>query len=257
MAAYNTREEKEKTKELFREYEENPTKELRDTLIERNIYIAEILAKKYVNKGIDYDDLFQVASIGLILAVDRYDVNKGFEFSSFATPTIVGEIKRYFRDKGWVIRVPRRIQEMSKKINNARTYLSQNLQKSPTVEDIAEYLKITEEEVLEALEGSRVYAPQSLDTAFETQNSEREINLQDLIGEEDQYFEKIEIHDLIERTMVQLNDVEKKILMERYFDKRTQVSIAKELDISQMTVSRIEKKIIKKFRDELELSEEM
>ena len=97
MAAFNTREEKDKTKELFREYEENPTKELRDILIERNIYIAEILAKKYVNKGIDYDDLFQVASIGLILAVDRYDVNKGFEFSSFATPTIVGEIKRYFR----------------------------------------------------------------------------------------------------------------------------------------------------------------
>lgn len=256
MAGYNTREEKEKTKALFREYDKNPTPELRETLIERNIYIAEILAKKYINKGIDYDDLFQVASIGLILAVDRYDVNKGFEFSSFATPTIVGEIKRYFRDKGWVIRVPRRIQEMSKKINNARTYLSQNLQHSPTVEDIAEYLKISEEEVLEAMEGSKVYAPQSLDSAFETKNSEREINLADLIGEEDNYFQKVEIHDLIDRTMKQLNDVEQKILVERYFDKRTQVSIAEELDISQMTVSRIEKKIIRKFRDELELSEE-
>lgn len=107
--------EKDLIKEEFLEYKKSKDKKLRDDLIKKHLYIADILAKKYTGKGIEYDDLYQVASLGLIQAVDRYDVEKGFEFSSFATPTIVGEIKKYFRDKGWVIRVPRRIQELSKK----------------------------------------------------------------------------------------------------------------------------------------------
>ncbi|HHX69043.1 MAG: SigB/SigF/SigG family RNA polymerase sigma factor [Miniphocaeibacter sp.] len=244
--------EQQEIKDLFKVYSETRDKETRDILIEKNLYIAEILAKKYVNKGIEYDDLLQVASIGLILAIERYDISKGFEFSSYATPTIVGEIKKYFRDKGWVIRVPRRIQELSKKVNNAKTTLSQNLQRSPTIKDIAEYLEITEEEVIEAMEGSRVYAPQSLDISFDSQNDDKDVNLQDLIGEEDDDFAKIELKDFIEKTMEKLNEVERKILIDRYFEKKTQVSIAKELKISQMTVSRMEKKIIEKFRKELE-----
>ena len=244
--------QQEDIKALFREYRITNDKKTRDILIEKNLYIAEILAKKYVNKGIEYDDLLQVASIGLILAIERYDIEKGYEFSSYATPTIVGEIKKYFRDKGWVIRVPRRIQELSKKVNNAKNYLSQNLQRSPTVSDIANYLGVTEEEVLEAMEGSRVYAPQSLDISFDSQNNNKEVNLQDLIGEEDDDFAKIEIRDFIERTMEKLNEVEKRILIDRYFEKKTQITIANELNISQMTVSRIEKKILEKFRIELE-----
>ncbi|WP_100065400.1 SigB/SigF/SigG family RNA polymerase sigma factor [Miniphocaeibacter massiliensis] len=244
--------EQKEIKKLFEEYSKNRDKKTRDILIEKNLYIAEILAKKYVNKGIEYDDLFQVASIGLILAIERYDISKGFEFSSYATPTIVGEIKKYFRDKGWVIRVPRRIQELSKKVNNAKTHLSQLLQKSPTIQDIAEYLNITEEEVIEALEGSRVYAPQSLDVSLDSQNEDREVNLQDLIGQEDEDFAKIEMRDFIDGVMKNLNELEKKILIDRYFEKKTQVSIAKELNISQMTVSRMEKKIIEKFRNEME-----
>ena len=110
---------KPEIKELFNKYSKTKDRALRDELIEKNLYIAEILAKKFMNKGIEYDDLFQVASLGLVLAIDRFDVSKGFEFSSFATPTIVGEIKRYFRDKGWVIRVPRRIKDLSKKVNDA------------------------------------------------------------------------------------------------------------------------------------------
>ncbi|MDD2447690.1 MAG: sigma-70 family RNA polymerase sigma factor, partial [Tissierellia bacterium] len=144
--------DKEDIKKLFRIYKEKREKEVRDILIEEHLYIAEILSKKYANRGIDYDDIYQVACIGLIYAIDRYDIDKGFEFSSFATPTIIGEIKKYFRDKGWTIRVPRRIQELSKKINNAKILLSQELQRSPTIEDIANYLNSTEEEVLEALE---------------------------------------------------------------------------------------------------------
>jgi len=240
------------TKELFRSYKENRDKLTRDILIEKHIYIAEILSKKYANRGIDYDDIYQVACIGLIYAIDRYDIDKGYEFSSFATPTIIGEIKKYFRDKGWTIRVPRRIQELSKKINNAKVFLSQQLQRSPTVEDIANYLKCSQEEILEAMEASKVYTPQSLDVTYDSNGEDKDVNLADLIGEEDQYFTKIENNDFLTKTMEKLNDIERQILIERYFNKKTQVSIAKTLDISQMTVSRIEKKVLEKLRKEVE-----
>lgn len=244
--------EKAELKKMLRQYKDNPTKELREELIERHLYIAEILAKKYANRGIDYDDIFQVASIGLIYAIDRYDIDKGFEFSSFATPTIIGEIKKHFRDKGWTIRVPRRIQELSKRINNAKVHLSQELQKVPTVEDIANYLNTTEENVLEAMEASKVYTPQSLDITFDSQNDDKEVNLSDLIGEEDLYFSKIENNDFLMKTMKKLNEVEREILIERYYNRKTQVAIAKNLDISQMTISRIEKRILVKLRKEVE-----
>lgn len=239
-------------KELFRSYKENRDKLTRDTLIEKHIYIAEILSKKYANRGIDYDDIYQVACIGLIYAIDRYDIDKGYEFSSFATPTIIGEIKKYFRDKGWTIRVPRRIQELSKKINNAKVFLSQQLQRSPTVEDIANYLNCSEEEILESMEASKVYTPQSLDVTYDSNNEDKDVNLADLIGEEDHYFTRIENNDFLIKTMEKLNDIEKQILIERYFNKKTQVAIAKTLDISQMTVSRIEKKVLEKLKKEVE-----
>lgn len=244
--------EKEEIRQLFKSYSKNRDKETRDILIEKHIYIAEILSKKYANRGIEYDDLYQVACIGLIYAIDRFDIEKGYEFSSFATPTIIGEIKKYFRDKGWTIRVPRRIQELSKKINNAKVYLSQQLQKSPTIEDITQYLECSEEEILEAMEASKVYTPQSLDLTYDSNNDEKDVNLADLIGEEDKHFTKIENNDFLVKTMEKLNDIEKQILIERYFNKKTQVSIAKILDISQMTVSRIEKKVLEKLRKELE-----
>lgn len=244
--------DKAEIKKLFKSYSQNKDKETRDKLIEKHIYIAEILSKKYANRGIEYDDIYQVACIGLIYAIDRYDVDKGYEFSSFATPTIIGEIKKYFRDKGWTIRVPRRIQELSKKINNAKVFLSQQLQRSPTVEDIANYLKCSEEEILEVMEASKVYTPQSLDVTYDSNNEDKDVNLAELIGEEDHYFSKIENNDFLVRTMEKLNDVEKQILIERYFNKKTQVSIAKMLDISQMTVSRIEKRVLEKLRKEIE-----
>ena len=226
---------------------------VRDRLIEHHIYIAEILSKKYVNKGIEYDDLFQVASLGLIFAIDRFDVSKGYEFSSYATPTIAGEIKRYFRDKSWVIKVPRRIQELSKKVNMARVDLSQELQRNPSIDDIAEYLEISSEEVIEVMDASQVYSPQSLDRSLDSQNDDKDVSFGDLLGFEDKNYESIETMDFIKNTMDKLKDIEKKILIYRYFDKMTQISIATELGVSQMTVSRIEKKIIKKFRKELEI----
>lgn len=243
---------KEERKELFLEYSKTKDSEIRDILIEEHLYIAEILSKKYTGRGIDYDDIFQVASMGLIYAIDRYDPEKGYEFSSFATPTIIGEIKKYFRDKGWTIRVPRRIQELSKKINNAKVHLDQIYQRTPTIEDITEYLGVTQEEVLESLEASKVYLPQSLDLIYDGNGDDKEVNLSDLVGENEAYFDKIELNDFIVKAMENLNDVEKTILIDRYFNKKTQVSISKKMDISQMTVSRIEKKVIEKMRKEVE-----
>lgn len=243
--------EKDNIRDLFLYYDKNRDKETRDILIEKHLYIAEILSKRYANRGIEYDDIYQVASIGLIYAIDRYDVSKGFEFSSFATPTIIGEIKKYFRDKGWTIRVPRRIQELSKRINDSKVHLSQELQRSPTIADIAEYLNTTEEEVLEAMEASKVYTPQSLDVTYDSNNDDKDINLADIIGEEDRYFSRIDNNDFIMKIMEKLSKVEKEILIDRYINKKTQVVIAKNLDISQMTVSRIEKKILEKLRKEV------
>lgn len=241
---------KEERKDLFLEYSNSKDREIRDILIEEHLYIAEILSKKYSGRGIDYDDIYQVASIGLIYAIDRYDPTKGYEFSSFATPTIIGEIKKYFRDKGWTIRVPRRIQELSKKINDAKIKLAQDYQRVPTIEDIADFLNTTQEEIIETLEASKVYTPQSLDVMYDANNEEKEVNLSDLVGEEERYFNKIEVKDFLESTMKNLNEVEKTILIDRYINKETQVSIAKKLNISQMTVSRIENKVMDKMRKE-------
>lgn len=240
------------SKELFKIYQECKDVEIRDVLIGRYLYIAEILSKKYVNKGIDYDDIYQVASLGLIYAVQRYDISKGFEFSSFATPTIIGEIKKYFRDKGWAIRVPRRIQELSKKVNNAKVKLQQDLQRMPKVIDIALYLEVTEEEVLEALEAGYVYSPKSLDITYDNNGDDKDVQFRDIIGSEDKNYSSIEYNDFIKDALTKFNEVEKKIINDRFFENKTQSQVAKELAVSQMTISRMEKKIIGKFKSELD-----
>ncbi|MCD6435331.1 MAG: SigB/SigF/SigG family RNA polymerase sigma factor, partial [Clostridiales bacterium] len=223
----------------------------------RYLYIAEILSKKFINKGIDYEDIYQVASLGLIFAIERFDIDRGFEFSSFATPTIIGEIKKYFRDKGWSVRVPRRIQELSKKINVVKNKLQQDLQRVPKIKDIADYLSITQEEVIEAMEASQVYTPKSLDVTYDTNSEDKDIQLIDIIGGNDKYFDVIENNDFIEHCMKKLSLVERRIIKERFFENKTQVKVANELGVSQMTVSRMEKKIIKKFRKEMEKIKEI
>ena len=247
---------KEEKKELFLEYYKTKDQDLRTILIEEYLYIAEILSRKYIGKGIDYDDIYQVASIGLIYSVDRFDPTKGYEFSSFATPTIIGEIKKYFRDKGWTIRVPRRIQELSKKIMIAKNKLSQEYQRTPTVEDIAEFLNASPEEIIESMEASKVYTPQSLDIVYDS-GDDKKMSLQDLIGEDEKYFDKIDLKDFLLKSMKNLNEVEKTILIDRYFNKKTQIVIAKKLNISQMTVSRIEKEVLEKMRKEIKKTMEV
>ncbi|MCT4584710.1 MAG: SigB/SigF/SigG family RNA polymerase sigma factor [Peptostreptococcaceae bacterium] len=239
-------------KELFRLYSEKKDIDIRNELIRRNMYIVEILSKKFLNKGIEYDDIFQVASLGLIYAIERFDITKGFEFSSFATPTIIGEIKKYFRDKGWAIRVPRRIQELSKKVNTTKVLLQQKLQRIPKIKDIADHLECTEEEVLEAIDASHVYKPKSLDLSYDNDGDDKDIQLLDLVGQEDKHFSMIDNNDFLGRAMSKLNEIEIKIIKDRFFNSKTQMNIAKELGVSQMTVSRIEKKIISKLKKEYE-----
>lgn len=244
-------------KELFRLYGRTRDLEVRNFLVNKYLYIAEILSKKYTNKGIDYEDIFQVASLGLIYAIERFDVERGYEFSSFATPTIIGEIKKYFRDKGWAIRVPRRIQELSKKIYTTKTRLQQELQRTPTIQDIADELGCSVEQVIEAMEASQVYSPKSLDISYDNNGDDKDIQLIDIVGKEDKVFDLIENRDFIANCMEKLNEVEVKIVEDRFFKSRTQIQVASDLGVSQMTISRMEKKIIRKFRKEFDRLKEI
>ena len=241
------------TKELFKIYSKDKENiELRNILIERHLYLVNLLAKKYINKGVEFEDIYQVASIALIYAINRYDIEKGYEFSSFATPTIIGEIKKYFRDKVWTLRVPRRIQELSKKISEAKVFLEQKNKKHPKVKDISNYIGCSEEEVLEAMEASYGYQPISLDSSSNDDSEDKDITLIDKIGQEESSFGNIEQRDFINKFVESLNELEKKIFKDRFFLDKTQSIIAKELEISQMTVSRLERKIVDKLRKKYE-----
>lgn len=237
---------KDNIQELFEEYAKTKDQKLRDELIEKNLYIAEILAKKFVGKGIDYDDIFQIASLGLILAVERYEPSRGFKFSSFATPTILGEIKRYFRDKGWTIKVPRRVQENTKKVKDAYHHLSMVNGEVPTVKEIADYLGIDSDEVLIAMDAGKVYTPQSID--YEIGTDDKKTALSDIIGDDDQNFKDFENREQLEALMKNLSKTEKEIVRKRFFEQKTQLEIAGELGLSQMSVSRIEKKALKEIK---------
>ncbi len=244
-------EEKLYINKLFEEYARTKDVAIRNELIERFLYIPEILSKKYVNRGTDYEDIFQVASMGLLFAIERFDLSKGYEFASFATPTIIGEIKKYFRDKEWLIRVPRRIQNLSKKVSVTKVELQQRLQRTPTIDDIAKELNVTPEEVIEAMEGSYAYSPKSLDMTYKVHSDDKELSLIDMIGDADKNLEGIDNKDFLLRTMDKLNEMEREIVKDRFYNMKTQSQIASKLGVSQMTISRLEKKIIEKFKKEL------
>lgn len=241
---------KAEAKELFKELKETRNKQLRNRLIENYMYIPKLLTRKYAYKNSEYEDIFQVACMGLMYAVDRYDPDKGFEFDTFASPTIIGEIKKYYRDKQFIIRIPRRIQELNREINRARTTLEHQLMSPPTISDIAEYLEVTEEEVIEALEGNNVIYPKSLSMEFDNSNSDsQDTTLIDLIGSADDNMENISLVEDMRRRLTTLNPVERIIIEERYYKGKTQKEVAKIIGKSQMTVSRLEKKVMEKLRN--------
>ncbi len=245
IKASNLNNRNEDNESLFIRYRENPVTANRNEIVDRYLYLADIISKKFLNRGIDYEDIYQVACLALIKAVERFSLDKGVKFVSFATPTIIGEIKRFFRDKGSVIRIPRRIYEIYRKVNQARDYLSQELNRNPRVDEIAKYLNISEESVLEIIESWNAYNMQSFDqNAF----TDDDLELHETIGEEDGSFERIENMDFLKKSLDKFNQAEKEFIYMRYFDNKTQKEIADKFGVSQMYISRLERKIIEKFR---------
>lgn len=247
---YEKKISKEDSTALFLEYKQTRDRDLRDLLIENYIYIPKLLTKKYGYKNGEHEDIFQVACLGLVLAVDRFDPNQGFEFTTFATPTIVGEIKRYHRDKEQLIRIPRKIQELNHQINQARELLENQLLRTPTITEIAVYLEVTEESIIKAMESSNVYYPKSLSTEYESNRDGKVVHFMDFLGTMDINFENVENIDILRTKIKELNPLERVIIEERFFNEKTQKEIAMLIGKSQMTVSRIEKKIMKKLKED-------
>ncbi len=216
---------------------------LRAALIERHLPLVTFMARKFADRGEPLDDLIQVGTIGLIKAIDRFEISKGFEFSTFATPTIVGEIKRHFRDKTWAIRVPRRLQELGAAITKANNELTQKLDRSPTPKEIAKHLGVTVDEVAEALESNAAYSTVSLDSG-----SDESPTIGDSVGSLDEALEGVEYRESLKPLLAALDDREKRILQMRFFDNLSQSQIATELGISQMHVSRILTKVLSQLR---------
>jgi RNA polymerase sigma-B factor len=210
---------------------------IRDQLVEMHLPLVEYLARRFRNRGEPLDDLIQVATIGLIKSVDRFDLERGVEFSTYATPTIVGEIKRHFRDKGWAIRVPRRLQELKLSLTKATSELSQKLGRSPTVAELAHHLGMSDEEVLEGLESANAYSAVSLDAPDGGDDDAPAVA--DSLGITDEALEGVEYRESLKPLLEKLPAREKRILMLRFFGNKTQSQIAGELGISQMHVSRL------------------
>ena len=218
---------------------------LRDRTIEAWMPLARHLSNRYAGRGEPSDDLFQVAVVGLIKAVDRFEADRGVEFAGFAIPTIVGELKRHFRDRTWSIRVPRRLQELRLAITGANTTLSHTLGRSPTVADIAVHLGVTEEEVLEGLEGARAYNATSLSTPV---GADGQTELGETLGGEDSAYEVAETRIALAPAMAALTEREQKIITLRFYGNLTQTQIAEEIGISQMHVSRLLTRALTKMR---------
>ena len=223
---------------------------VRDALVEQHLPLVEHLARRFRNRGELYDDLVQVATIGLIKSVDRFDLERGVEFSTYATPTIVGEIKRHFRDKGWAVRVPRRLQELRLSLTSATAELSQRNGRSPTVSELATHLGISDEEILEGLESANAYSTLSLDAGGEGGDDEG-VAVVDTLGVEDEGLEGVEYRESLKPLLDTLPAREKKILMLRFFRNMTQSEIAREVGISQMHVSRLLARTLAQLREGL------
>ena len=238
--------------ELFNRYAEHPTIELRNQIVEDNLYMVDILIRKYLGKGVDYDDLYQVGALALVSAVERFDVSKGYEFKSFATPTILGEIKKYFRDKQWSLKVPRRLKERATKVQEVKGDLSVRLGRAPSVEEISEATGFTHEQIMQALESSKAYGTYSLESASSGASEENEDNpLEKYIGFEDLGYERVEINEIVTKVLENFSENYRYIFKERFIENRPQAAIAKELGVSQMTISRAEKNIVQQFRREM------
>ena len=223
---------------------------LRDDLVRLHLPLVEHFARRFLNRGEPFDDLLQVGTIGLIKAVDRFDIERGVEFSTYATPTILGEIKRHFRDRGWAIRVPRRLQELRITIAAATAELTQTLGRAPTVKELALEVGVSGEEVIEGLESANAYSTLSLD-APDSGGDDGSLSMIDVIGEDDEALAHVENRETIKPLLEALDPREKHILTLRFFKGMTQSQIATEIGISQMHVSRLLARTLAQLRESL------
>jgi RNA polymerase sigma-B factor len=232
---------------LLRRWHEDGDRAARAELAERMLPLARSLARRYVGKGEPLDDLEQVASVGLLKAIDRFDVSRDVRFATFAVPTIAGELKRHFRDRSWMLRVPRDVQELSARVSRARETLTRDLGRSPTVEEVARTLGAGIEQVLEALGAADTYRMMSLDEPLADGAGPL-----DAIGGDDEGYELAEHRVLLRRGLDELGAREREIVRMRFYEGLTQREIARAVGVSQMHVSRLIRRSIDTMRDSIE-----
>jgi RNA polymerase sigma-B factor len=250
MSRRYRRPDKARTRRLLTRYHKHGDRHARELVIQEQLPLAEFLARKFAGRGEPIEDLSQVASMGLIKAVDRFDVDRKIEFSTYATPNILGEIKRHFRDKGWTVRVPRGLQELRQSAKEAIRVETVKTGRSPTMQELSEKLDADVESVAEALTLGRAYNTTSLDAPV-SQSEEGGDTIMDLQADENQPIEGIEDKMLLQRAMGTLKDQQRQILELRFNEGKTQTEIADRIGVSQMHVSRLLRRAIADLRVEL------
>jgi RNA polymerase sigma-B factor len=248
--------EERNDQELLRLYHEQNDLEAREKLIEQYLPLVRSLARRYSYRGEQLEDLVQVGCIGLIKAIDRFDIDRGVELTTYATPNIIGEIKRHFRDKGWSVRVPRGLQELNVRLSHLVEDLTVQLERSPTIAELAKAAGVEEEEVLEALESGQAYATLSLSaTGGGGSDDGSELDPLESLGELEHEYEVSEDRAVLAPGLRALDDRERRILHLRFFEGLTQSQIAQQVGISQMHVSRLIRRALEKIRDEIAVEE--
>jgi len=239
----------EDAESLFSKYARTKDPRVRNRLVMMHQNLVRFLAGKFMNRGEPIEDLVQVGTIGLINAIDRFDPGRGTKFSTYATPTIVGEIRRHFRDKAWSLKVPRRLQELNLAANKAVDSLSQKLGRVPTVQEIAQAVYASEEETLEAIELGNAYDTVSLDSKLAYEGEAAPLSLAEFIGDTDGSLENLEKYGDLNQAMDCLDQRERSIIYLRFFKDMSQTEVAKRLNISQMHVSRLQQKALKRLKE--------
>jgi RNA polymerase sigma-B factor len=235
---------------LLKRYHEQGDVSAREKLIEHYMPLVRSLARRYSYRGEQLEDLVQIGAIGLIKAIDRFDVNRGVELTTYATPNIIGEIKRHFRDRGWSVRVPRGLQELNIQLSRLLEELTVQLGRSPTIPELAKAAEVTDEEVLEALESGRAYSSLSLSVGG-GHDEDGELDPLESLGTEEHQYEVSEDRAVLAPGFRVLDERERKILHLRFFEGLTQSQIAQQVGISQMHVSRLIRRSLEKIRDEI------
>ncbi|PTL38571.1 MAG: RNA polymerase sigma factor SigB [Alkalicoccus sp.] len=249
----NTSESKKRMLEKIAEFQETNDEELQTELVLEYESLVHALARKFSRGQRHDEDLIQVGMIGLLAALRRFDPSFGRSFESFAVPTIVGEIKRFIRDKTWSVHVPRRIKELGPKIKGAVEDLTTTLQRSPGVEEIAEHLGVSEEEILETMEMGKSYQALSVDRSIEADDEGSAVTLLDLVGQDEGGYEQTDQQLLLEKAFAVLTEREKQILQLTYFENMSQKETGEQLGISQMHVSRLQRRALQKLRESIRI----